>query len=135
VTTKADRESGDVDARDVILVFARNQLERLNKRQVLAALRYMNALSKRGKPGAPPEYPSQYAQDVLDRIRHEMARLKAAGKRQCGAKTAIRSIIRRRIIEVEGEAALARRVDKIDALTAKLFKVYEAARRRRQKHG
>ena len=115
------------------LVFRRDLQERLRdcSIQVLKAVeRCLKKANTKQLSGHPKKYPDSYADDVFKHVHLEIERQKALGKKGVGAKRAIRYLVRQRVIDEEGETALARQEARINKLTDDLFKTYEARRKR-----
>ncbi len=105
-----------------------------NRSTTLDDLRAVERLlkSRKGKQrrGAPALYSDESLADVQLKVRQKMARLRAAGKRRAGPKTAIRSLVEGLVRETEGSQGLVTREGWIRSYVARVFKIYEAARKR-----
>jgi hypothetical protein len=124
--------------RHFLLNTLRDRLAEASLRDLVAVDRWLNARQEKKEPGRPPQYAEQYLRNVQDTVHREMNRLRKAGKKRFGPKTAIKSLIdqtaskhgaRKNLMELH-ERSTENGISKFDELVLVFFKQYEAARKR-----
>lgn len=84
----------------------------------------------KGARGHPRVHSEELILDIQKKVRAEIGRMKESGRKRPGPNAAIRSLIRKAVIDKEGAAGLDRQEARIKKVTSDLFKVYEAGRKR-----